>query len=674
MSGLVLQLVKMSLTASIVILVVLLFRQLMKRFPKKYLYFMWMVVWFRALCPVSFGSKFSIFNIKRAADKASEAQITATAASAGRAAMRRRALAMAYRRLATAPAAHHPSTEVPSAAGKLDPQVIMLSIWLAVAVLILGYALFHMISLKVKLRDARKVDRHIYASPLVESPFVIGIFRPVIYIPTELGEDEAEYLIEHERAHIRRGDLIFKLLAVIAVAIHWFNPLVWLSFILFCRDMEMGCDEIVLERLGVGIRKDYSRSLVTMAKKNDDHSYVVMPVAFVKSPAGISEVKMRIDNILNFKKSSALVAAVAGVTVLGVGLTCGLNAYADETEETGESLEAQETVVEETVVEETVVEEEVSAPVEETAPAATGDLAASQELYMTARPPMYDCDYSGFTYDDYCIEDMSVFEDEQTRAMAQSYFDQGFFIDNPAIIQLEGSAPGDENMMFTNGFVAHSGSPCDAYVYWDLQVYKMDETLFDYYFIDMNNWDCNYYLEDFSFEEITDDGTTIRAVHQYENFEYRVEFDRSTGYATISNVKLYYSEEDLEVYAGPADLTDDLSAISNDALRAEAETLVSEGYRVYEGCCDYAGSYLDDGSHSYGFNAYYEDESYWCSIEACEMNDELFDAIFEDDDFYTFTDNGDEVIASYTYDDGSVEQYVYNRDSGIMVWSFEYYY
>ena len=662
------QLLRMSLTASVVILVVLLARLLLRRAPKKYLYLLWMVVWFRLLCPISIGSKLSIFNIKRAADKASEAQIAAPAAHMRGDLVRRRAIAMAYRRIA-ASAEAQPSNHSPASAS-ISPHVIMLSIWILVALAILGFAVYHAVRLKIRLKDATEVDRRIFESPLVESPFVMGIVRPAIYIPTELGEDESEYMIEHERAHIRRGDLIFKLFAVVAVAVHWFNPLVWLSFILFNRDMEMGCDEIVLERLGVGIRKDYSRSLVTMAKKNDDRSYVVMPVAFGKNPAGISEVKMRIDNILHFKKSSALVAAATGVTVLGIGLTCGLNAYADETEETSDPSEFTE-MTEETAVEETV------APVEETeAPAAppSGDVAASQAIYMTARPPMYECDYSGFTYDDYCIEDMSVFEDEQTRAMAQSYFDQGFFIDNPAIIQLEGSAPGDENMMFTNGFVAHSSSPCDAYVYWDLQVYKMDETLFDYYFIDMNNWDCNYYLEDFSFEEITDDGTTIRAVHQYENFEYRVEFDRSTGYATISNVKLYYSEEDLEVYAGPAEFTDDLSAISNDALRAEAETLVSEGYRVYEGCCDYAGSYLDDGSHSYGFNAYYEDEDAWYNIEACEMNDELFDAIFEDDDFYTFTDNGDEVIASYTYDDGCVEQYVYNRDSGIMVWSFEYYY
>lgn len=663
MSGLVLQLVKMSLTASIVILVVLLFRQLMKRFPKKYLYFMWMVVWFRALCPVSFGSKFSIFNIKRAADKASEAQITATAASAGRAAMRRRALAMAYRRLATAPAAHHPSTEVPSAAGKLDPQVIMLSIWLAVAVLILGYALFHLISLKVKLRDARKVDRHIYASPLVESPFVIGIFRPVIYIPTELGEDEAEYLIEHERAHIRRGDLIFKLLAVIAVAIHWFNPLVWLSFILFCRDMEMGCDEIVLERLGVGIRKDYSRSLVTMAKKNDDHSYVVMPVAFVKSPAGISEVKMRIDNILNFKKSSALVAAVAGVTVLGVGLTCGLNAYADETEETGESLEAQETVVEETVVEETVVEEEVSAPVEETAPAATGDLAASQELYMTARPPMYDCDYSGFSYEDYLIEDMSVIPDEQIRAIAQSYYDQGFYIDNPEIIQLEGSAPGDEYMMFTDGFAAHSINSCDSYVYWDLQVYKMDETLFDYYFLDLHY--MNPYVYDGVYDEVTDDGTVIRAVDHFDNFDFVAEYNRDTGIATISDIKVSFSEEDF--YVTPDPITDNLSVIANDDLRAIAEDLAAQDYTIFVDYTDFADIYLGDGSHCDGFSASSENSS----INVVTMNDEVFSAMFEDDDFYTITDDGTEAVAYYDYGD-CYEQFTYNRDTGIMIWSFDF--
>lgn len=671
------QLLRMSLTASIVILVVLLIRQLLRRFPKRYLYLMWMVVWFRLLCPVSISSKLSIFNIKRAADKAAEAQISAPAAQTERDVIRRRAVAMAYRRLAARPASE---SYAPPAAGKIDPHTVMLSIWLIVALLVLGYAILHFVRLKMKLRDAKKVDRQIYESPLVESPFVIGLLKPIIYIPTDLGEDEAAYLIEHERAHIRRGDLIFKLFSVLAVAVHWFNPLVWLSFILFNRDMEMGCDEIVLERLGVGIRKDYSHSLVSMAKKNDDHSYVVMPVAFGKSPAGISEVKMRIDNILNFKKSSTLVAAVAGVTVLGVGLTCGLNAYADETDETGESLAVEETstVLEtetEAPVEETAVSEiaeETSAPIEESeaAPVVSGDVATSQGIYMTARPEFMAIDYSVYSYDDYCIEDMSVIPDEDTRALAQSYYDQGFFIDNPEIIQAEGSAPGDYDLMFTNGFSAHSNAPCDSYVYWDLQVYKMDETLFNYYFIDMNSTDSDIYGG--AFDEVTDDGTIIRAVDHHENFDYVAEYDRSTGFATISDIKVSYSEEDFEVSPGP--VTDDLSVISDDDLRAVAEELAAEGYTIWESDTDYGAWYLEDGTHTEAFSAVWQDGSTCISQEVTLMTEELFDTMFEYDEIYSVSDDGTEAVVTVigADEDGVEEYYVYNRDTGIMVWYLEF--
>ena len=661
MNGLFEQLMKMSLTASIVILVVLIIRQLMRRFPRKYIYLLWMVVWFRLLCPISVGSRFSIFNIKQAADRASEAQISASPSSR---VIRRRALAMAYRRITAGSPAASP-TEVHAAAGKasaIDPHVLMLSIWIAVAVAILGYAIFHFVRLKLRLCDAKEVDRRIYESPLVESPFVMGILRPAIYIPTDLGEDEFAYLIEHERAHIRRGDLIFKLLAVISVAIHWFNPLVWLSFILFCRDMEMGCDEIVLEKLGEGIRKDYSLSLVTLARRTDDHTYVVMPVAFGKSPAGISEVKMRIDNILHFKKRSALTAAVAGVTVIGVGLACGLNAYAEEEEP---AVQTEETAVSE-------IAEETSAPIEESeaAPVVSGDVATSQGIYMTVRPEFMAIDYSVYSYDDYCIEDMSVIPDEDTRALARSYYDQGFFIDNPEIIQAEGSAPGDYDLMFTNGFRAHSNAPCDSYVYWDLQVYKMDETLFNYYFIDMNSMDSDIY--DGAFDEITDDGTIIRAVDHHENFDYVAEYDRSTGFATISDIKVSYSEEDLEVSPGP--VTDDLSVISDDDLRAVAEELAAEGYTIWESDTDYGAWYLEDGTHTEAFSAVWQDGSTCISQEVTLMTDELFDTMFEDDEIYSVSDDGTEAVVTVigADEDGVEEYYVYNRDTGIMVWYLEF--
>ena len=383
---------------------------------------------------------------------------------------------------------------------------------------------------------------------------------------------------------------------------------------------------------------------------------------------------MRIDNLLNLKKNSALIAAVAGVTAAGVGLTCGINAYAEEedpnefdvvqTEETAES-EADETVIEETGAEisEDAAEE---IPEETAAPAVSGDLAASQALYMTPRTDIMDFDYSPYAYDDYCIEDMSVIADEELRAIAQSYYDQGFFIDNPEITLGEGMAPGDSDMMFANGFAAHSGAPCDSYVYWDLQVYKMDETLFNYYFMDLNY--MNPYVWDGEYDEITDDGTVIRAVDHFDNFDFAVEFDRSTGIAMISDIKVSYSEEDFYVTPGP--ITDDLSVITNDDLRAIAEDLAAEGYTIWEDGFFYG---LGDSSSIEGFQAVWQDGSTCITMEVTTMNDEIFDEIFGDPEIYTITDNGTEAVVTYAFDGADdSEQYVYNRDTGIMVWSFEF--
>ena len=656
------QLLKMSLTASIVILVVLSLRQLLKRFPKRYIYYLWMVVWFRLLCPVSLGSRLSIFNIKRAADNVTEAQAVTPAASDGgvAGAYRRRTLASAYRHVAAAPAAA-PSPEVHSAAVKVDPHTIMISIWVMVALAILGYAIYNAVRLKFRLRYAKEVDRRIFESPLVESPFVMGILRPAIYIPTELGEDEALYLIEHERTHIRRGDLIFKLFAVVAVAAHWFNPLVWISFILFCRDMEMGCDEIVLAKLGTGIRKDYSLSLVAMARRNDDRSYVVMPVSFVKGPAGISEVKMRIDNILRFKKNSVWTTAVAGATILGVGLTCGLNAYADETEENQP-------------VEENVVETEASVSdvqdamenVAETEAEVAPDLAASMELYMLPRADYEVSDESVYAGLDYHISDMSVIEDDDLRAIAEDFYSRGFYIINPEVMRMGGSFPGSETYMF-NGFVAYT---TDEYGPEDHEFYRMDETLFNWFCVEDNMWDL-------SDAEITDDGNVIRVTlsycDEYTDIDYDASFDRSTGIAEIVTLNHYddsiiSSDDDVEPYIAPCDsYIYDLSTIENDNLRAVAEDMQANGY--YSFCSDvpdYGAIYLEDGSHYDGFSASYMDDHSCVLSYVFQMDYALYNRLSE---LYIESESAvedDGTVITYTNSfEGGYWQFSYNRDTGV---------
>ncbi len=667
MSGFVEQLFKMSLTAAIVIVVVLLIRFLMRKFPKKYLYLLWIPVWFRLICPVSFESKFSIFNLTHAAGKATQVHDAAADPDRiiGNARARMRIMANVKRHLAQMEPGLNPShaTEAAPVADKVfgfDPKMIFTVIWVAVAALILGYAIFHIVNLKRKLRNSKQIKQGVYKTPFIDSPIAIGIVRPQIYIPTDISTDELEYLIEHERVHIKRGDLIFKMFAVIAVALHWFNPLVWVAFALFCRDMEMSCDEVVLERLGDGIRKQYSLSLVTMAEKNNDKAYLVMPTSFGKNSVGRTEVKMRIENILHFKKRSLLATAIAGITVVGVGLTCGLNAYAEpgyeETEETTVADAAADEIAADTV--------SADAEPEEGAP-------ASQSEYMVAYPDWDSLDYNRYAYEDLCIEDMSLIEDEGLREIAQYYYNQGFIIDNPETIQYFGYAPGDYGYMFRYGFHADSLNPADgSYVYMEVDVYRMDEDLFNYYIIDNRSY-ITYNVDDTGFDEVTDDGTVIVATYTSDNFVYTYEFNRDTQIAVMSITKVYLSEEDTLVY--PV-FIDDLSVIEDDVMRDLAQSYVDQGYVIWADGSEVGTIIIGDSGYVSAFEASNQDCAH---VDVFYMDQAFLDAFvsFNEECGLEYEVEDDGTVARVTIfsspEYGFIEYLEFDRETGIGIWGTE---
>ena len=121
--------------------------------------------------------------------------------------------------------------------------------------------------LRMRLRGvaAEEEAGRIYRTECVETAFVCGLFCPRIYLPLALGEEEKAYILLHEQIHIRRGDQIWRALSYLALCIHWFNPLVWIAFYLSGKDMEMSCDEAVIRKMGSGVRKDYSASLLSLA-------------------------------------------------------------------------------------------------------------------------------------------------------------------------------------------------------------------------------------------------------------------------------------------------------------------------------------------------------------------------------------------------------------------------
>lgn len=160
-------------------------------------------------------------------------------------------------------------------------------------------------------RPDRKDGNGIVEAEDVPSPFLWGLFRPVIYLPSGLNKEEKTYILAHEKVHKKRGDHLVKPLLLMVTIMHWFNPLVWTAYALCCKDMETSCDEAVLETCGKGIRKAYAESLLKYAARQN---------RFILSPLGFGEpsVKSRILNVLRFRKKNIWICAAAVVCVIGV--------------------------------------------------------------------------------------------------------------------------------------------------------------------------------------------------------------------------------------------------------------------------------------------------------------------------------------------------------------------
>ncbi len=194
--------------------------------------------------------------------------------------------------------------------------VIFSHIWLLGIAAMLVYSLIVLFRLKKELKNATLYQDNIFISPRIDTAFVMGIFCPKIYLPSNLNATERSYILLHEQTHIRRFDHIFKLISFLALCLHWFNPFVWAAFFLSGRDMEMSCDEAVIRRLGNDVKKDYSASLLTLAKGRRIVSGT--PLAF-----GEGDTKGRIKNVLNYRKPGfwAVLVSVLAVVFVVIGLT-----------------------------------------------------------------------------------------------------------------------------------------------------------------------------------------------------------------------------------------------------------------------------------------------------------------------------------------------------------------
>lgn len=280
-------LLDINLTASIVILFVICVRQLLKGAPKIFSYALWGIVLLRLLVPVSIESPMSF--VPERTEFSSMVDINEALPEIEFETARDRESNRWERE-------NTPPGEVLVQTSKtMDAQTYLTFGWLigVAAMLLCSFVSWWKLRRRVKVRIP--FQKGIYIADDINTPFVMGFFRPVIYLPGTLDPAEREYIIAHERHHIRRGDHIFKALGFLALSIHWFNPLVWAAFVLAGRDMEMSCDEAVIRKLGEEVRAEYSASLLNLAAGR--RLFVGTPLAFGESdPAG------RVRNLEKWRK------------------------------------------------------------------------------------------------------------------------------------------------------------------------------------------------------------------------------------------------------------------------------------------------------------------------------------------------------------------------------------
>lgn len=310
-------LLNMSLTASVVIVLVLILRLFLKKAPKIISYALWSIVLFRLLCPVSIESGLSLFGLLDT-PVASNGTLTTRIEYIPNdiVHMEDPSVVLPAPGIGEVISDTLPQGEEQLVADPLEaPVAIATYLWMA-GVLVMGtYAVVSYLRLRRKLITASLLKENIYLADEIASPFVLGLIHPKIYLPSSLGAREQPYVVMHEQHHIRRLDHIVKVLAFIALSIHWFNPLVWIAFQMASKDMEMSCDEAVVRKMGDGVLADYTASLLSLA--TGKHVIAGMPLAF-----GEGDPKARIRNLASWKKPAIWVflAAVIACAVLAICL------------------------------------------------------------------------------------------------------------------------------------------------------------------------------------------------------------------------------------------------------------------------------------------------------------------------------------------------------------------
>lgn len=302
MTSFFLSIVNVSITASVVAIAVILLRLIFKKAPRWISCALWALVGLRLVLPFAPESRFSlipstdVFTVQTSAESTEVLKVH-TGIGAVNSAVNGQISTAAN----TQPA--------------LDVIDVLAVIWIFISAAVLLYGVISYLFMYLRVRTAIPLKGNVYQSENVKSPFVLGFIRPKIYIPFNLKGRTLKYVLAHEEAHIKRKDHIVKPFAFLLLSVHWFNPFLWLSYVLLCRDVEVACDEKVIKNYSINKRKNYAFALLDC--KVNRSNIALCPVAF-----GEVNVSTRIKKTLCYKKPAVWIIAAA--MVLSVLSACCL--------------------------------------------------------------------------------------------------------------------------------------------------------------------------------------------------------------------------------------------------------------------------------------------------------------------------------------------------------------
>ncbi|MBQ8260070.1 MAG: M56 family metallopeptidase [Clostridia bacterium] len=299
-----LNVVNMSISASFILLAVLLLRLILRKAPKWITLLLWGIVAIRLICPFTVESKLSLIPetewVKPPEVQVSDPIVTDVIVQTP----------VLGENVTVEDTQKEPNITIKKG---VDFYLILSCIWLAGIAALSAYTVISYLRLSKKVGTAVLYRDNVYQSENVTSPFVLGLFKPKIYLPFNINTKDIEHVVAHERAHIRRKDHFWKPLGFLLLTIHWFNPLLWLGYILLCRDIELACDEKVVKDLDRDARADYSEALLSCSVNRRMIS--ACPLAF-----GEVGVKDRVKSVLNYKKPAFWIIMIAILACVSVAV------------------------------------------------------------------------------------------------------------------------------------------------------------------------------------------------------------------------------------------------------------------------------------------------------------------------------------------------------------------